>query len=175
MGFFSRLFGSTNKPSDSSIKRVMAQMGRLSELSEMATTMIIIEDIGWNQATSNREKETLLTRAGAQASLLFDTSLEPEYQVLDIERERKEALAWLERRPIFKELIVQTLRVRNTVKYSLTGQSPDPVIGISILELYGEHFPNEPNPENYNELIVKAVNSLPPLSQQKFLSQLKNK
>lgn len=173
MGFFSKLFGSTNKPSDSSIIRVMAQMGRLSELAEMATTMIIIEDIGWNQATSDLERETLLNRAGAQANLLFDAPL--EYHVPDIERERKEAFAWLERRPIFKELIVQTLRVRNTGMYALTGQSPDPIIGISILEQYGKHFPNEPNPENYNELLVKAVNSLPALSQQKFLSQLKNK
>lgn len=172
MGFFSRLFGSINKSSESSIVRVMTQMGRLSELAEMATTMKIMEDIGWNQATSNLEKENILTRGGAQASLLFDISLEPEYLTLDIERERKESLAWLERRPIFKELIVQTLRVRNTVTYSLTGQSPDPIIGISILEQYGEHFPNEPNPENYNELLVRAVNSLSPLSQQKFMSQL---
>ncbi|MBI3574472.1 MAG: hypothetical protein HY083_02270, partial [Gammaproteobacteria bacterium] len=93
----------------------------------------------------------------------------PEHVRLDIEREREEALAWLERQQLFKQLVVQTLRVDNTVEFARTGQAPNPIIGAAILERYGRQFREEPNPESYNSLLGEVIHSMPTQLQSKMV------
>lgn len=158
MGFFSKLFGSKNKPA---IPNVIAQMERLANASRMATAMMMMHDLGMSQASGESGQMDIATRVGAQASLLFDKPLAPEHVRLNIEREREEALIWLERQQLFKQLVVQTLRVDNTVEFARTGQAPDPIIGATILERYGKQFREEPNPESYNSLLSAVIHSMP--------------
>lgn len=158
MRFFSNLFGSKNKPA---LPNVITQMERLTKVSYMATTMMMMHDAGMSQASEDSEQLDIATRIGAQASLLFDKPLAPEQMQLDIEREREEALAWLERQVLFKKLVIQTLRVNNTIEFARTGQAPDPIIGAAILERYGEQYQDEPNPETYNSLVSEVIHAMP--------------
>ena len=154
MGFFTKLFGSRNNPAK---PNVIAQMGRLAEAARMATVMMIMHDLGMSQVDGESEKLSIATRAGAQASLLFDKPLASEHELLHVDREREVALAWLERQPLFKKLVVQTLRVNNTVEFARTGQAPDPIIGAAMLEHYGRQFREEPNPESFYSLLSEVI------------------
>jgi hypothetical protein len=73
--------------------------------------------LGVDHAKNDTERFAVTVKAGAHASLLFDVPLAPEHKKLDVEAERKAAYAWLTRQPVFKELVVQTLRVQNTLAY----------------------------------------------------------
>ena len=158
MGFFSNLFGAKNKPA---LHNVITQMERLTKDSYMATAMMMMHDAGMSQANEESEQLNIAARVGAQASLLFDKPLASEHMQLDIEREREEALAWLERQSLFKKLVVQTLRVDNTIEFARTGQAPNPIVGAAILERYGKQYRDEPNPETYNSLVSEVIHSMP--------------
>jgi len=67
---------------------------------------------------------------------------------------RQEAIRSLEDDPGLAELVVQSLRVLNTVEFASTGRAPEPVLGGAILLCLGSRFPEESNPESFQELIA---------------------
>lgn len=151
---------------------IIPQMERMADASRMAAAMMLLNDLGMDQASTELERERVAIRAEAQASLLFDKLLVYEHQQLEVDRERAEALAWMERWPVFQELIVQTLRVDNTLEYARTGQAPEPIIGATVLERYGRQFPDAPDPESYPALLSKAIHSMPAQLQAKVVAWL---
>jgi hypothetical protein len=169
MGFFSKLFSLNNKPPELA---VALQMERLADASRMATAMMLMHELGMPQADNESEQMQIATRAGLQASLIFDKPLAPEHELLDIEAERKKVLEWLEDRPLFKELVVQTLRVDNIVRFAKTGQPPNPLIGASLLGNFGKQFRNGPSPDSYNSLLSDVIHSMPAQIQAKMVAWL---
>ncbi len=170
MGIFTKLFGAKNM---SATPSVVVQMERLANASRMATAMMLMKELGMSEAGSEEEKMQIAVRAGAQASILFDQPLAPEHGDLDIEAERYSVLAWFKRQSIFKELIVQTLRVDNTLQYARSGQAPDPIIGKVLLESYGEEFKEAPDPESYYKLLREVIHAMPEELQAKMVAWMR--
>lgn len=135
-------------------------MERLTKASYIATAMMM-HDGGMSQASVESEQSNIATRVGAEASILFDKPLIREPMRLDIEREREEALAWLDRQLLFRKLVVQTLCVDKTVESARTGQAPEPLVGADILERYGETVSRKTNPESYSSLVSEVIHSMP--------------
>lgn len=178
MGFFSKLFGLENKRSETpneTAPNALIHMHKLAYTSSMATGMLMMHDLGLPDAKTDEDKQRIHTRGSIQARLIFGKPMKPEHQQFDIDSEYKALLAWLESRPIFKELVVQTLRVENVLAFTRTGQTPDPVIGKAVLERYGRDFPTEVDPENYRKLLNTAVNAMPPYLQETILDHLMSK
>ena len=169
MGFFTKLFGAKDKLAT---PFVVGQMERLANASRMATAMMLMHDLGISKAGSEKEQMQIAVRAGAQACLLFDQPLAPEHGDLDTEAERYFAFTWFDRQSLFKKLIVQTLRVDNTLHYARSGQVPDPIIGKTLLESFGKQFKEEPNPDSYYALLGEAINSMPAELQAKMVAWL---
>ena len=164
MGIFSKLFGSGDKDHKSEGEKmvdVMAQMNKLSYTSSFAVGMMIIHDLGADNAKTDTEREALHARGSIQAELMFGRSLDSNISRSIIDAEYKALLAWLERRPEFKELVVQMLRVEGVLAYARTGKAPDPVIGKDILERFGKLYPALTGPEPFNELLARALRSMP--------------
>ena len=167
MGFFSKLFSSRRN-------RVAAQMARLADAARMATALMLMHDMGMSNANNQAKQESIANRAGAQGSLLFGKPLDPGHRFLNLEKERDEAFAWLELQPLFKKLVVQTLRVDNTVAFALTGEAPMPVIGIATLERYGAQFRDGPNPVSYQSLVSEVIHSMPSQLQSAMVAWLQD-
>ena len=101
-----------------------------------------------------------MLRTAAMVNFLFGKpTQEMHIQQLDLDSERKTALEWLRNNSIFRELVVQSLRVKNTTDFS-SGKSDGSITGEDILATFGSEYPIAPNPKNYEALVYKAFQSL---------------
>jgi len=136
-------------------------MGNMADTAHMATACMMMHDFGMDKAKDDSERMSIAARVGAQASIIYDKPLAPEHQNLDIDKVRYDALTWLDHQHVFKELVIQTLRVANSLEYLSRGQVPGPTIGASVLERYKNHSPEDLNPDAYQALLSKAIDPMP--------------
>jgi hypothetical protein len=140
-------------------KRVMTQMSALTRAAQMATYTSLLNSLERAGSVSPRgEKELSGLRAAARTNLIYGNPPNEAHQELDLAEERRAALQWLERTPLFRELVVQTLRVITTVRYGRTGAVK--VDGEPLLATYGAEFPEAPTPDSYQALLVRALSTL---------------
>ena len=55
---------------------------------------------------------------------------------------------------------MQSIRIKNTVQIQRNKQSK--LVGLEILNKFGSQFPNEPDLEDYTEILYEVTNTLDP-------------
>jgi hypothetical protein len=157
MGFLSKLFGSKERP----LPEVIQKMELLTHLAAGALVFMLMEDVGVDTTKDQTERERLGNRAEYQARLLMSEPLNKfEYRNLASEAEALNAAVFMEKYPLMMELVVQTLRVRNTIYFARYGEPSEPLIGVEVLEGYGGRVGQEPDPDNYAALVQKVIDSM---------------
>jgi len=157
MGYLTKLFGPKNRPLPESIQK----MEQLTHLAAGALLFMLMEDVGVDKTKDQTERERLGIRAGYQAHLLMGEPLsKPEYRNLASKAEALNAAVFMEKNPLMMELVIQTLRVRNTIHFAKYGEPSEPLIGEEVLESYGSRVSQEPDPDNYAALVQKVIDSM---------------
>lgn len=149
-------------------KRVMTQMAALTRAAQLATYTSLRNSLRpGDGAPPSDEKDLSEIRAAARTNLLYGSPPNEAHRALDMAQEHRAALQWLEQTALFRELVVQTVRVIATVRYGRTGAVT--VEGEPILAAYGAEFPEAPTPDSYQALLVRALSTLTE-SQQKEIA-----
>lgn len=171
MGFLSKLFGPKERP----LPEIMQKMEVRTKLASGALVYMLMEDVGVDRATDQTERERLATRAGYQAKLLLSEPLNrPKYGSVSGDIESLNAAVFMEKNPLMMELVVQTLRVKNTIYFAKYGEASKPLIGIEVLEYYGPKVKIEPDPDNYAALVRKVIDSMSTIGKARMAGLLKD-
>ena len=143
-------------------RRLLARMGSLTRVAQMATFGAIVRDVGHQ----TRDAESIRgVKAAARTNFLFGNEpSEVHATQLDLPTEERAALEWLRTEPLYRELVVQTLRVVGTVRFG-QGGNVNPVVGERVLSEFGAQFPVAPDPAAYDALVLRAVQALPEADQ----------
>ena len=147
------MFGWLRKASQ---ERVLKTMDALSYLANL-TTAYKIESLLKEQHSDKNESEIGKILA-FRTNYLFGRQVSESHAHIDAESEINSANIWLSNDSLFRELVVQSLRVMNTSKIAKGGDAV--IAGGEILKLHGSSFPEGPTPEYYKELVFKAIESL---------------
>lgn len=140
-------------------KNLIKEMNTLFNLANITTTSALFQHNCTSSGTDTKVELQML-RTAAMVNFLFGKpTQEMHIQQLDLDSERKTALEWLRNNSIFRELVVQSLRVKNTTDFS-SGKSDGSITGEDILATFGSEYPIAPNPKNYEALVYKAFQSL---------------
>jgi hypothetical protein len=152
-------------------KRTMERMGTLFSQSQMTTSLGLMKYYGFDEAQSEAEKNERAARAAAGANYLFGTAPSPMHlQQFNIPEIEAEACEWLRNNPVFRELVVQSLRVATTINSEASRTVS--IVGEKLLETFGREFPNAPDPTSYEQLVNEAICLLPPAYQQSILARM---
>jgi hypothetical protein len=148
------MFGWFNRRED----RLPARMAALTRVAQMVTYTAIVNDLGFNDGRSEDEKATISARAAARTNFLFGNEPAKTHNQFDLALEHRSASDWLAVSPLFRELVVQTLRVIFTVRHGTTGSSA--IVREDVLVKHGREFPDAPNPTEYPLLVQRAIGTL---------------
>lgn len=157
MGFLSKLFGPKERP----LTGVVLKMEAYTKVASGVMVFMLMEDVGVDRSTDQTEREHLATRAGYQAKILLSEPLDsPKYRSVSGDIEAMNATVFMEKTPLMMELVVQTLRVKNSIYFAKYGEAKKPPIGIDVLEHYGSKVKTEPDPDNFDALLRQVFDSM---------------
>jgi hypothetical protein len=139
-------------------QRLMARMGDMTRVAQMTTYVALENELGVADARSEEEKSSIAARAAARTNFLYGEAPADMHKNLDLAREHRFASDWLSANPLFRELVVQTLRVLSVVKFHRTQEVPR--AEATVLDKYGHEFPSAPTPETYPVLLQRALATL---------------
>ena len=149
--------------------RLLKTMDALSYLANLTTAYKINSLL---KSSGNYSDEEELTRIMAvRTNYLFGKDLSDSHSSLDVKAEFNSAIDWLANDGLFRELIIQSLRVMSTSKMAKSGKPI--VLGEEIIKTYGYLYPEAPNPDNYKILVFKAIESLPTMDKNDILNKAK--
>ena len=171
MGFLSKLFGSKERP----LPEVVLKMEVCTKVASGAMVFMLMEDVGVDRTTDQTERERLATRAGYQAKVLLSEPLNsPKYKSVSGDIESLNVAVFMEKNPLMMELVVQTLRVKNTIYFAKYGAASKPPIGIDVLEHYGPKVHTEPDPDNYAVLVRNVIDSMSTIGKERMAGFMKD-
>lgn len=145
-------------------KRLFAKMSSNVWMSQMAVSMMLMGRFNFDSAQTDEDRNTVSTKAAAWANYLFGKTPSEQHAHLDLQSEHHAARDWLIENDLARELVVQSIRVANTVAYGRSGSAPE--IGLELLAKFGAEFPDAPTPATYEILVNRAIASLSPENQQ---------
>jgi len=144
--------------------RVLKKMDALVYLANLTAAYKIHSHL---KSTINYKDEEELNQIMAiRTNFLFGKKLSESHAHLDFKSEFNAAIGWLASDSLFRELIVQSLRVMNTSRISKGGDSV--ILGDDILSIFGYLY-NEPNPDSYEMLVFKGIDSLSTMDKNEVL------
>lgn len=147
-------------------KRLLTRMLGLTDVAQLMTFTALIDHYSLDSRMSENQ---CAAKAAAVANCFFGKSPDPRHvQQFNFVTLQTEAAGWLKANEPFRELVVQSLRVLNTAAHESSPTGP--VIGESILVVFGSDYPDEPNPETYEELVHRVLGLLPLKSQENIRS-----
>jgi hypothetical protein len=139
-------------------------MNHLTNVARLATFAVIRQEFERRDSKATAHANNVI--AAAWTNFLFGAEPNEEHrQHLDLAAEERAALGWLKGHAVHRELAVQSLRVAATIKGARGGSVWPPTPTLRVLEEFGPEFPNEPSPGSYDELVMRAVQLLPPEEQ----------
>ena len=147
--------------------KLLAKMESLTNIAQMAVYMMLTNLFQVDAAQTDGERDVVATKAAAWANYLFGKSPSPQHAHLNPDAEHQDAQSWLKQNRVARELVVQSLRVANTIAYGKTSTAPE--LGMDLLSSFGAEFPNAPDPASYEALVHRAIALLPPEHQQRLL------
>jgi len=136
--------------------RLLKTMDGLSYLANLTTAYKINSLL---KSSGNYSTDEELSKVMAiRTNYLFGKDLSESHTSLDVKAEFNSAIDWLANDGLFRELVVQSLRVMSTTKMAKSGEPI--VIGEDILTTYGYLYPDNLSPDEYKTLVFKAIDSL---------------
>jgi hypothetical protein len=149
--------------------RVLKTMDGLSYLANLTTAYKINSLL---KSSGNYSNDEVLSKVMAvRTNYLFGKDLSDSHSSLDLKNEFNSAIDWLANDSLFRELVVQSLRVMSTTKMVKSGEPT--VLGEDVLTIYGYLYPENSSPDNYKILVFKAVDSLDLKSRNDVLNKAK--
>jgi hypothetical protein len=143
-------------------KRLFALMESWVRRAHLATYSALRRDLGVNAEEPKADDAIRRMQAACRANFLMGSGpAELHKQDLDLLAEHAAALNWLRQDPIFCELVVQSLRVVHMISHGRGVPVTLPVLGEELLLEFGPAFPVAPSPDSYEELVVRAMKTLP--------------
>jgi hypothetical protein len=112
-------------------KRLLAKMEGLTKIAQLAVYAMLMNRFQFAPVQSDSERQAVGMRAAAWANYLFGKSPSPQHAHLNLEAEHRAARSWLKENELARELVVQSLRVANTVAYGKAGTAPE--LGMDLL------------------------------------------
>ncbi|MFQ5799921.1 MAG: hypothetical protein ACE5JJ_04175 [Nitrospinota bacterium] len=149
-------------------KRLLAEMEGRANIAQMIVFAWLTENMELEGVDTEDERQMQPMWAAAMANYLFGRAPEERHkQILDLNIVEEMAHRWLRLDDRFRKLIVQTLRVRNTIYYARSGKSPFPIHGEKILAEFGRQYQDAPYPADYEVVVYKHLDLLSPELRQK--------
>lgn len=114
----------------------------------------------FNNISPGNENQVCMQLASATTNYLFNNPFNQNHlEAFTKEMIVEEAMRWLDSSDgmgdkNFCKLVVQSLRVLNTLEYINNKDSYTKLIGEEILTKYGKNYRDEPNPKTYKQLII---------------------
>lgn len=153
------------------LKRLMEKMDAWTSIAQMTASLAALHYIdptyidrapGSSADPPGSEAEkTTYRKAAAMTNYLFGyPPSELHLEKLDLVKERKTAIDWLRQDALFRELVVQSLRVMMMINFGRNSDSS--IIGEEVLCTFGSEYPAAPDIDNYPALVRRAIDSLPP-------------
>ena len=124
-----------------------------------ASILLSKTDNWYDNITPGNENDVCMQLASATTNYLFNNPFNLKHiEMFTKEVIVDEAMAWLDASDSlgdknFCKLVVQSLRVLNTLEYINNKDSYTKIIGEDILTKYGKNYSDEPNPKTYKQLI----------------------
>ena len=147
------MFGWLKKASQDRVLKTMDALAYLANLTTAYRINLLLKSSG------NYSNEEELTKVMAiRTNYLFGKDLSDSHSSLDVKAEYNSAIDWLANDGLFRELVIQSLRVMSTSKMAKSGTPI--VLGDEIIKTYGYLYTEAPNPDNYKILVFKAIDSL---------------
>ena len=141
------------------------------ELTEQAYAIVseaLRLEYGAGEARSEKERKQRTMRAVAGANYLFDRERDDRAsKTLDFAQEQEAARDWLRRNDRMRELVLESLRVLNSLNDSR--QTPICRVGEGLLMAYGNGSFDAPDLAVYAALVHEALYALPLHAQQAIL------
>lgn len=140
--------------------RLMQRMSNLTNAANIINCLALLHEYKGQFPSETDDQQ--YARAAAVTNYIYDMATSPEHATkFGDEWISGEANRRLNASPLLMELAIQTLRVKNTVRFGETGSS-EPLIGADFLEAYGMKYPQALYPNEYLALIDRVQGSLPP-------------
>jgi hypothetical protein len=163
------MFGFLKKRVNSEMKNLVAlatfvscfkmYRGFLMFVEHQKESTLPIPKNNWlNKIDTENKNDICMQLAAASANYLFNQPFHPMHlETFTKEVIEEEAMMWLSANERgdknFCKLVVQSLRVLNTLEFMNNKNLHTTIIGEAILLEYGHNYKEEPNPKNYKELI----------------------
>ena len=161
------MFGWLKKASKN---RVLKTMDALAYLANLTTAHKINSVL----KASNKyvDEDELNKKMAVRTNYLFGKEVSDSHFYLDLKAEFTSAIDWLSVDSLFRELVVQSLRVMNTSKIAKGEEVL--ILGEDILNTYGYLYPENSSPDDYKTLVFKAIDSLPSASKNEVIERANN-
>jgi len=149
--------------------RVLKRMDALSFLANLSTAHKInfILKLSGNYSDADEMTKIMAVRT----NYLFGKDLSDNHKHLNVKEEFNLAIDWLANDDLFRELVIQSLRIMNTSRLA-KGEELN-VLGEDILTTYGYLYPEYLSPDDYEKLVFKAIDTLPLTSKNEVIERAK--
>jgi len=150
-------------------KRIKSKMRRLVNAAKIAAYGIVTSHVSEPPAEDISELSRAGMIAAASVNFLFGEAPSSLHEGLNLREIHADAVEWLRRNDLLRELIVQSLRVTSQLGYMENGVAK--VKGEDILKTFGSAYPTAPDPDSYENLVQRAISTLSPDSQSTIRSR----
>lgn len=141
-------------------KRLKSKMHRLLNAAKLTSYGIFTLHIADSPAEDQSEPSHESMIAAASVNFLFGKAPSALHESLNLREIHTDAVEWLKRDDMLRELIVQSLRVTAQLGFMENGAVA--IRGEGILKTFGPEYPLAPNPDSYENLVRKAMGALSP-------------
>ena len=152
-------------------KRLKRKMHRLLNAAKIASYGIFTIHLSDAPAEDKSEPSPAGLIAAASVNYLFGEAPSAAHQSLNLLEIHGNAVEWLKRDNLLRELLVQSLRV--TTQLGFIEKGAIAVRGEDILRTFGPEYPIAPNPDSYEHLVQKAIGTLSPDTQATIRSRFR--
>ncbi len=141
-------------------KRLKSKMHRLVNAAKITSYGIFTLHVSDAPAEDKSEPSRASMIAAASVNFLFGEAPSSLHESLNLREIHADAVEWLKRDDLLRELVVQSLRVATQLGFMENGAVA--VRGGDILQTFGSEYPIAPDPDSYENLVQKAIGVLSP-------------
>lgn len=133
-------------------------MHRLVNAAKVTSFGIFTSHLDGASAEAKSDPSRTGMVAAASVNFLFGETPSASHENLNLREIHAEAVEWLSRDDLLRELLVQSLRVATQLGFMENGAVG--LKGEDILTKFGPEHPIAPNPDSYEQLVQKAIGTL---------------
>jgi len=160
------MFGWLKKSSQDRVLKIMDSLSYLANITTAYKINSLLKD-----SRNYKDDDELNKKIAVRTNYLFGRNVSDSHSNLDVKAEFISANDWLSSDSLFRELVVQSLRVMNTSRMAKGGEAI--IVGEDILTTYGYLYPEASSPDAYKTLVFKAIESLPLASKEEVIERAK--